>query len=59
MKIGNLNITNPVFLAPMAGITDNPFRIICRELGAGVVYTEFVSSNGNGLKIQIIIPIDS
>jgi len=46
MRIGDLQILNPVFLAPMAGITDNPFRIICREFGAGVVYTEFVSSNG-------------
>ena len=46
MKIGNLKISNPVFLAPMAGITDHPFRILCRELGAGVVYTEFVSANG-------------
>ena len=46
MQIGNLHILNPVFLAPMAGITDHPFRIICRELGAGVVYTEFVSANG-------------
>ena len=46
MLIGNLNISNPVFLAPMAGITDHPFRIICREFGAGVVYTEFVSANG-------------
>ena len=46
MKIGNLHISNPVFLAPMAGITDHPFRIICREMGAGVVYTEFVSANG-------------
>ena len=46
MQIGNLLISNPVFLAPMAGITDHPFRIICRNLGAGVVYTEFVSANG-------------
>ena len=46
MQIGNLLISNPVFLAPMAGVTDHPFRIICRELGAGVVYTEFVSANG-------------
>ena len=46
MKIGNLYISNPVFLAPMAGITDQPFRILCREMGAGVVYTEFVSANG-------------
>ena len=46
MKIGNLKILNPLFLAPMAGITDHPFRILCREMGAGVVFTEFVSANG-------------
>ena len=46
MKIGTLDIKNPLFLAPMAGITDHPFRVLCREMGAGVVYTEFVSANG-------------
>ena len=46
MYIGNLKIDNPLFLAPMAGITDHPFRVLCREMGAGVVYTEFVSANG-------------
>ncbi|MDP6852376.1 MAG: tRNA dihydrouridine synthase DusB [Candidatus Marinimicrobia bacterium] len=46
MKIGKLQIDNPLFLAPMAGVTDHPFRVICRQHGAGVVYTEFVSSNG-------------
>jgi len=46
MQIGSLAISKPVFLAPMAGITDHPFRVLCREMGAGVVYTEFVSANG-------------
>ncbi|NQU68767.1 MAG: tRNA dihydrouridine synthase DusB [Candidatus Marinimicrobia bacterium] len=46
MKIGNLNIDHPVFLAPMAGVTDHSFRVISRSLGAGVVYSEFVSSEG-------------
>ena len=46
LKIGNLKIKNPLFLAPMAGVTDHPFRIICKKFGAGVVYTEFVSANG-------------
>ena len=46
MYIGNLKIENPIFLAPMAGVTDHPFRILCREMGAGVVYSEFVSANG-------------
>ncbi len=46
MQIGNLKILNPLLLAPMAGITDHPFRILCREMGADVVFTEFVSANG-------------
>ena len=45
-KIGNIKINNPLFLAPMAGITDHPFRTICKRFGAGLVYTEFVSSDG-------------
>ncbi len=46
IKIGNVNISNNVFLAPMAGITDLPFRRICRKFGAGLTYTEMVSSKG-------------
>ena len=46
MKIGNINIKDPLLLAPMAGVTDLPFRLICKKMGANLVYTEFVSSNG-------------
>jgi len=46
MYIKNLKIKNPLFLAPMAGITDHPFRVLCKKKGVGVVYTEFVSANG-------------
>lgn len=46
MQIGSLTITPPVFLAPMAGVTDHPFRVLCRRFGVGLVYTEFVSANG-------------
>ena len=46
MKIGRIKIKTPVFLAPMAGVTDYPFRILCREMGAGMVYSEFVSADG-------------
>ena len=46
MNIGNIKIDNPIFLAPMAGVTDYPFRILCKEMGAGVVYSEFVSADG-------------
>ena len=44
MKLGNLEIHNPLFLGPMAGVTDWAFREICAELGAGVTVTEMVSS---------------
>ena len=46
LNIGKLQIKSPLFLAPMAGVTDHPFRLICKKFGAGVVYTEFVSANG-------------
>ena len=44
MYIGNIEIKNPVFLAPMAGVTDWAYRTVCAELGAGVTVTEMVSS---------------
>ena len=45
MKIGPFKLPNPIALAPMAGVTDRPFRQLCRELGAGYVVTEMVTSN--------------
>lgn len=46
MKIKTVTIQNNVFLAPMAGVTDLPFRILCKEQGCGMVYTEMVSAKG-------------
>ena len=46
LEIGNIKLKTPLLLAPMAGITDHPFRVICKEFGASIVYTEFVSANG-------------
>lgn len=46
MRIGNVTVENPFFLAPLAGITDAPFRRICKEQGAGLVYSEMVSGKG-------------
>lgn len=43
-KIGNVTIENPFVLAPMAGVTDLPFRMLCKEQGAGLVCTEMVSA---------------
>ncbi len=45
MQIGPYTLANPIALAPMAGVTDRPFRQLCRALGAGYVVTEMVSSN--------------
>ena len=45
MKIGDLSIKNNLFLAPMAGVTDRPFRMLCKKLGAGVAVSEMVTSN--------------
>ena len=44
MKLGNMEIHNPLFLGPMAGVTDWAFRTVCAELGANVTVTEMVSS---------------
>ena len=47
MKIGNLDLgERPLFLAPMEDVTDASFRFICKEFGADMMYTEFVSSDG-------------
>ena len=71
LKIGNVELDNNIILAPMAGITDLPFRLICKEYGAGAVCTEMVSAkaimygdektklllNTNGEKHPIIVQI--
>jgi len=46
MKIGDLDIQQGVLLAPMEDVTDLPFRLICKRMGADVVYTEFVNADG-------------
>ena len=52
MQIGNLSVENPLFLAPMAGVTDWAFRTVCARLGAGVTVTEMVSSRALVYKDQ-------
>ena len=47
VKIGNIELTEfPLLLAPMEDVSDPPFRALCKEQGADVVYTEFISSEG-------------
>ena len=43
MHIGKIQVNNPLFLGPMAGVTDWAFRTVCADLGAGVTVTEMVS----------------
>ena len=44
LKIGNVEIANPCVLAPMAGVTDLPFRLLCKEQGVGLLSMEMVSA---------------
>ncbi|MBR4278410.1 MAG: tRNA-dihydrouridine synthase, partial [Lachnospiraceae bacterium] len=44
LRIGSLELKNNCILAPMAGVTDLPFRILCSEMGAGMVCMEMVSA---------------
>jgi len=46
MDIGKIHIDKPLALAPMENVTDLPFRLVCKELGADIVYTEFVNTEG-------------
>ncbi|MBL6730984.1 MAG: tRNA dihydrouridine synthase DusB [Bacteroidia bacterium] len=47
VKIGNIELGNfPLLLAPMEDVSDPPFRAVCKEHGADVMYTEFISSEG-------------
>ena len=52
MQIGTIQLENPVFLAPMAGVTDWAFRTVCAQLGSAVTVTEMVSSRALVYKDQ-------
>lgn len=61
MKIGSVELKNNVFLAPMAGVTDKVFRVLCKEMGCGLVYSEMVSAKGimhNNRNTQKLLEID-
>ena len=61
LKIGNVELDNNIFLAPMAGITDLPFRLICKEFGPGLVCTEMISSKGlfyNDEKTKLLLNME-
>ena len=62
MIIGNIKIKIPIALAPMAGITDLPFRLICKQYGCGLTITEMVSAKGllyKNVKTFDMLQIDS
>ena len=44
LKIGNVELDNPLVLAPMAGVTDLPFRLLCKEQGVGLICMEMISA---------------
>ena len=64
MKIGNVNLANPYILAPMAGVTDLPFRLLCKEQGAGLLCMEMISAkaisfhNKNTIALMEIDPCE-
>lgn len=61
LKIGNVELENNILLAPMAGITDLPFRVICKNYGASLVCTEMASSKAifyNDEKTKNILKIE-
>ena len=53
LKIGNVEMPNPLVLAPMAGVTDLPFRVLCKEQGAGLICMEMVSAKQFYIRIKI------
>ncbi len=62
LTIGNVELRNNILLAPMAGITDLPFRLICEKYGAGLTCTEMVSSKGifyNDSKTKLLLNLES
>lgn len=61
LKIGNVELNNPFILAPMAGVCDLPFRLLCKEKGAAMVCTEMVSAKAifyNNKNTEELLTID-
>lgn len=61
LQIGNVTLENNLILAPMAGVTDLPFRILCKEQGAGLICMEMVSAKGifyNNKNTEELLRID-
>lgn len=56
-KIGRIDIQNKLILAPMAGVTDLPFRLLCKEQGCDILYTEMVSAKAMYYKNKNTVPL--
>lgn len=56
-KIGSIDIQNKLILAPMAGVTDLPFRLLCKEQGCDILYTEMVSAKAMYYNNKNTIPL--
>ncbi len=62
LKIGNVELENPYVLAPMAGVTDLPFRLLCKEQGAGLLCMEMISAKAlqyNNRNTKALLEIDT
>ena len=59
MRIGDVLLDNNIFLAPLAGVSDRPFRVLCAEQGAGLVYTEMVSAKAIAYNNKKTAPVNS
>ena len=60
LQIGNVNINGNLIVGPMAGVTDLPFRLLCKEQGADLIYTEMVSAKGimyNNKNTEILLEV--
>lgn len=60
MKIGSVEIKNNIVLAPMAGVTDLSFRLLCKEMGCGLLYTEMVSAKAilyNNKNTEVLLSV--
>ena len=61
LKIGNVTLDNPLVLAPMAGVTDLPFRLLCKEQGVGLICMEMISAKAvlyNNKNTEQLLKID-
>lgn len=57
LRIGNVTMENPLVLGPMAGVTDLPFRLLCKEMGCGLLYTEMISAKALYYKNKNTLPL--